>query len=144
MIVFGTGAVGLSAIMAARVAVAATIVAIDVRPARLDLARGLGATHAFDGTREDLPRRLQEVTGEAHYTIDTTGLPAVIATAIAALRPTGTCGLLGAPQADLVLDPKLVLAGGNLMGSCEGDAVPQLLIPALVRLWQQGRFPSKN
>ncbi|MGR6924517.1 hypothetical protein ACU635_60590 [[Actinomadura] parvosata] len=43
-----------------------------------------------------------------------------------------------------MLDPKLVLAGRNLMGICEGDAVPPLHIPALVRLWQQGRFPFEK
>src|SRR5262249_32252244 len=47
--VFGAGAVGLSAIMAARVAGATTIVAIDLHPKRLELARELGATHVVDG-----------------------------------------------------------------------------------------------
>ncbi|MEW9556514.1 NAD(P)-dependent alcohol dehydrogenase [Nonomuraea sp. NPDC050783] len=141
LIVFGTGAVGLSAVMAARVAGASTIVAVDVNPVRLELARELGATHAFDGADDGLPARLREVTGGAHHTIDTTGLPAVIATAVTALRPTGTCGLVGAPQGDVVLDARTLMAGRNVRGICEGDAVPHLLVPALLRLWQQGRFP---
>jgi aryl-alcohol dehydrogenase len=43
--IFGTGTVGLAAIMAARVAGCTTIVGVDVRPARLELATELGATH---------------------------------------------------------------------------------------------------
>ncbi|NJP97710.1 NAD(P)-dependent alcohol dehydrogenase [Nonomuraea sp. FMUSA5-5] len=141
VIVFGTGAVGLSAIMAAHLAGAATIVAVDVNPARLDLARELGATHAFDGAHDGLPAMLEKVSGGAHYTIDTTGSPAVIATAVGALRPTGTCGLVGAPQGDVVLDSRVLMAGRNLRGISEGDAVPQVFIPMLIGLWRQGRFP---
>ena len=48
--VTGAGAVGLSAVMAARVAGATTIIAVDVVPSRLDLARELGATHVVNGS----------------------------------------------------------------------------------------------
>ncbi len=142
IVVFGTGGVGLSAVMAAQVAGAATIVAVDLNPARLELARELGATHTFDGQQPDLLAQLVEVTGGgAHYALDTTGVPAVIQTAIHALRPTGTCGLVGVQQGDIVLDPLALAVGRNVMGILEGDAVPQVLIPRLIALWQQGRFP---
>ena len=55
--VTGAGAVGLSAVMAARVAGATTIIAVDVVPARLDLARELGATHVINGARPMPSRR---------------------------------------------------------------------------------------
>jgi aryl-alcohol dehydrogenase len=140
--VFGAGAVGLSAVMAARVAGAATIVAVDLNPARLALAEGLGATHTLDGARDDLLAALQDATGGgAQYSFDTTGVPAVIGTAIAALRPTGTCGLVGVQQGDLVLDPYTLSIGRSVMGIFEGDAVPQVFIPRLIDLWRQGRFP---
>lgn len=142
IVVFGTGGVGLSAVMAAKVAGAAVIVAVDLNPARLELARELGATHTFDGAQPDLLERLQQVTGGgAQYCLDTTGVPAVSHTAIHALRPTGTCGLVGVQQGDVVLDPFALAVGRNVMGILEGDAVPQVLIPRLVALWQQGRFP---
>jgi aryl-alcohol dehydrogenase len=142
IIVFGTGGVGLSAVMAAKVAGAATIVAVDLNPARLELARELGATDTFDGALPDLLERLQQVTvGGAQYCLDTTGLPAVINIAVHALRPTGTCGLVGVQQGDIVLDPLALAVGRNIMGILEGDAVPQVLIPRLIALWQQGRFP---
>src|SRR5690606_28302314 len=45
----GCGAVGLSAIMAAKITGCQRIIAVDVHDNRLELARGLGATHAFNG-----------------------------------------------------------------------------------------------
>src|SRR3989440_1204429 len=142
VVVFGCGGVGLAAVMAAVVAGATTIVAVDLNQGRLELARELGATHTVDGAREDLLAELQRVTGGgAHYTVDTTGVPAVIQTAVHALRVAGTCGLIGVQMGDVVLDPYALGVGRNVMGILEGDAVPQVLIPQLIALWQQGRFP---
>jgi aryl-alcohol dehydrogenase len=142
VVVFGAGGVGLSAVMAAKVAGAAAIVAIDLNPGRLELARELGATHTFDGAQDDLVATIKGATdGGAQYSLDTTGLPAVIATAVEVLRPTGTCGLIGAQQGDLVLGPHLLGPGRTVKGILEGDAVPQVFIPKLIALWQQGRFP---
>jgi aryl-alcohol dehydrogenase len=73
--------------------------------------------------------------------MDTTGVPDVIVAAIKAARVPGTCGLLGVPQGDLCIDPGMLSFGRNLMGIIEGDAVPRLVIPALIELWRQGRFP---
>ncbi|MBS9376008.1 NAD(P)-dependent alcohol dehydrogenase [Rhodococcus sp. B50] len=141
-VVFGAGGVGLSAVMAAKVAGATTIIAVDLNPARRELARELGATHTFDGGQQDLLEAIVEATaGGAQYALDTTGIPSVITTAINALRPTGTCGLVGVQQGDLVLDPAALAVGRNVMGILEGDAVPQVLIPKLIALWASGRFP---
>jgi aryl-alcohol dehydrogenase len=52
--VFGTGGVGLAAVMAAAVAGAATIIAVDLHPSRLDLAAELGATHTINGADDDI------------------------------------------------------------------------------------------
>lgn len=140
--VFGVGGVGMASIMAAQVAGAAVIIAVDINPARLTLARELGATHTIDGAADDLLGSIQEIAGGGvQYTVDTTGVPAVIGTAIAALRPTGTCGLVGVPQGGLTLDPGVLSVGRNVMGILEGDAVPQVFIPQLIALWRQGRFP---
>ena len=143
--IFGTGGVGLAAVMAASVAGAATIIAVDLHPSRLDLAAKLGATHTINGTDDDITAQILAITGDgAQYCFDTTGVPAVITTAINSLRPTGTCGLVGIAQGNLVLDPFALAGGRDLMGILEGDAVPQLLIPRLIDLWQQGRFPFEK
>jgi aryl-alcohol dehydrogenase len=141
-IVFGAGAVGLSAVMAARCAGAATIVAVDLKANRRQLAVELGATDVLDGARPDLLTALSEITrGGADYALDTTGVPTVITTAIGAVRPAGTCGLVGFQRGDLILDPIALGTGRNLKGILEGDAVPRTFIPRLLDLWRQGQFP---
>jgi aryl-alcohol dehydrogenase len=140
--VFGVGAVGLSAVMAARVAGATTIIAVDRHESRLALAAELGATHALGSTEGDLAGEIHRITnGGAQYTLDTTGVPEVISGAINALRPTGTCGMVALSQGDLAIAPSTLAFGRTLMGIFEGDAVPKLMIPQLVELWRQGRFP---
>lgn len=51
---YGAGAVGLSAVMAAKVVGATSTVAIDVVPSRLELAKELGATHTVNSREVDL------------------------------------------------------------------------------------------
>ena len=134
--IFGTGAVGLSAVMAARVAGASEIIAVDLHTSRRDLALELGATRALDGADPDLAAAL----GQADYVLDTTGVPGVIATAVRALRPGGSCGLLGVGGGPITLEPE-GFAGRSIRYIFEGEAVPQAFIPTLIRLWRQGRFP---
>ncbi|GAA1249131.1 NAD(P)-dependent alcohol dehydrogenase [Kitasatospora nipponensis] len=142
IVVFGAGGVGLSAIMAARVAGATTIVAVDLHENRLSLARELGATATVRGGDDDIVEQLRELTrGGSQYALDTTGVPEVITTAIDALRPTGTVALVGAPSQPLTLPAAALMQGKNVKGVLEGDAVPQLFIPHLLELWRQGRLP---
>jgi aryl-alcohol dehydrogenase len=139
--VYWAGAVGLAAVMAARVAGATTIIAVDLHPARLDLARELGATNVIDGKATDGAQQILSLTGGVEYAFDTTGIPSVIAGAVTALRPLGVCGLVGVRGADLVLPPLTLELGKTIMGIIEGDVVPQRFIPQMIALWQQGRFP---
>jgi aryl-alcohol dehydrogenase len=96
--VIGAGAVGLSAVMAARLAAAATIVALDINAARVDLARGMGATHAFLANRATMAEHATAAGCPAgfDYIIDTTGIAAVANAAIPALANRGELALVGA------------------------------------------------
>lgn len=144
IVVFGVGAVGLSAVMAARVAGASTIVAVDRLASRLALAQELGATHTLTADA-DLVGQIHRLTGGgAQYTVDTTGVPEVILAAVNALRVTGTCGLLGAPLGELTFNPGILSLGRTITGIIEGDAVPRRTVPALIELWRQGRFPFER
>jgi aryl-alcohol dehydrogenase len=141
LVVFGTGAVGLSAVMAAKVAEAEQIIAVDLHDHRLRTASELGATHTVRGDAEDLPDQLREITnGGANYTFDTTGMPPVMRTAMDVLRMTGVCGYVGVQLGDLVLD-SMSIVGKTMLGILEGSADPQQFIPHLIELWQAGRFP---
>lgn len=141
IVVFGVGAVGLAAILAAKHAGAETIVAVDLKLERLALATKYGATHAVDGAAEDLGKQLRKATRGADYTFDTTGVPRVIGAAIDALNPLGVCGLVGAQQSDLRIDPMQLAVGRTVKGIVEGDSVPRQFIPQLIALWREGKFP---
>jgi aryl-alcohol dehydrogenase len=140
--VFGTGAVGLSAIMAATVAGAGTVIGVDLHQKRRDLALEFGATHVFDGADPDLATQLRQLTGGGvKYALETTGVPSVVATAIECLQPRGFCGLVGVGTEPLSLSPQALGHGRAVSFLLEGNAVPQLFIPKLVELWSRGRFP---
>ncbi|MFX4294004.1 NAD(P)-dependent alcohol dehydrogenase [Streptomyces bohaiensis] len=145
LVVLGAGAVGLAAVMAAGAA-GVTTVAVDRHPQRLALAERFGAlplpadADAADGG--GLSERIRRLTdGGARYALDTTASPALINDTLRALRPTGTLGLVARLHTPLALEPGTLDRGRSLRHICEGDAVPALLIPRLLRLWQAGRFP---
>ena len=143
--VFGTGTVGLASIMAAVVAGCTTVIGVDVRPTRLELARELGATHTVDASKEDAGEAIARITGlGADFSLETTASPQVFRQAVDCTAPTGMCGLIGAPAfgTEVSLDMNNILVfGRTIRGIVEGDAVSKLFLPRLVELWRQGRFP---
>ena len=143
--VFGVGSVGLSGVMAAKVAGAGTIVAVDLNEERLAFAREVGATHTLNPSEGDLAQRLLELTdGGLDYAFDTTGEASVIRTAVDSLAPRGTCGIVGASPvgSEIVLDEVHFMSGGRrLMGIVEGESRPDEFIPRLIELSREGRFP---
>ena len=131
--------------MAARIAGATTIIAVDLNEERLALAREFGATLAFNPQAGSPTDAILAATGAGvNFALDTTGIPAVIRQAVDALAPRGTCGIVGAGAAgsEVRLDMiNIMTAGRSLRGIVEGDAVPQTFIPALIDLYRDGRFP---
>lgn len=142
---FGGGAVGLSSVMAARVAGATTIIVADVVPSRLALAKELGATHTVNSRETDPVEAVRRITGGgADFTLESSGRPAVLRQAIDALAIRGVCGIVGAPAlgTEASFDVNGVMTTGKrIIGIIEGDSVPDLFIPSLVELYAQGRFP---
>ena len=143
-VTFGAGAVGLSAVLAAQVAGATTIIAVDVVPSRLELAKELGATHVINSKEEDVVEKVREITdGGALYAIESTGIPAVLRQGIDSLATLGTIGVVGAPAlgTDAGFDVNdLLLGGKSIQGIVEGDSTTKIFIPQLVDLYLQGRF----
>jgi aryl-alcohol dehydrogenase len=143
--VFGTGAVGMSAILAAVASRATTIIAIDLNDARLALAKELGATHTINGGSEDALARIQEITGGGvRLALDTTANGRVFSQMIEALAPAGHAGAVGAsaPGTLGTIDLSTTLGRGvTISFILEGDSVPHLFIPELIELWQAGAFP---
>jgi aryl-alcohol dehydrogenase len=143
--VFGVGGVGLSAVMAARAAGAAIIIALDVTPSRLKLALELGATHIVDSGKENPVEAVRRIGGGGvDFSLDTSGKPSVLRQAIDALGIRGTCGIVGAPPlgTEVSFDiNSLMIPGRSIRGICEGDSVATEFIPQLIELYRQGRFP---
>jgi aryl-alcohol dehydrogenase len=142
---FGAGAVGLSAVMAARAAGATTIVAVDLVPSRLELALELGATHVVNSGDQDAVKAIRSITGTGvDYAMDSTGVTAVIRSAVLALRQMGSAAIVGAskPGAELGLDVNDLMQSAKIVrGVVEGDSVPDVFIPQLIDLYRDGRFP---
>ncbi len=142
--VFGVGAVGLAAVMAARVAGADPIVAVDVNRARLDLALEIGATHVLDPRDGDLEDQIKDIVPNGlDYVLEITARPAMLKTAVNVLAPLGTAALIGgAPQGtEAAIDMNNLLFGRTVRGIVQGDSIPQLFIPKLIELYKAGRFP---
>jgi aryl-alcohol dehydrogenase len=142
--VFGAGAVGCAAIMAAVILGVGRIVAVDLVPERLELARGLGATHVVEAASADPVAALRELgDGGVDFAVEATGSTAALTTAIQSLAPRGTCAILSTyPRgATIPLDANFMIDGRRILGVSEGDSDPQVFLPQLVDLFDQGRLP---
>lgn len=142
IVVLGCGTVGLSAIMAAKIAGCLPIIAVDLLESRLDLAKELGAHHAIQDST-DLTSQLIAL-GAVNYALDTTGIPALAAAAFDALKSRGmlVCVGVGKPGTSLQIDMNMLMATGRqVRGVVEGDALPSSFIPRLMEYYRQGLLP---
>lgn len=135
--ILGTGAVGLAAVMAARIAGGGPIIGVDVVPSRLNLALELGATHVIDNRREDTAARIREIAGGGvDYTIESTGDSELYRLAVELLKPRGTAAYLTGAGG-----PGYLSQGRKALSIIQGDAVPQTFIPKLIAFYRKGLFP---
>ena len=142
LVVAGAGALGLAAIMAAKVAGAGTVIAIDRHPTRLELAQRYGATSVVSGAPDTLPDQIREVTGPgADFAFDTTGNAAVVRALYEGLNNLGTLGMAGVGFGDMTFDFLSMIGGRTITGVMEGDSIPSEFIPRLAALNAEGRFP---
>ena len=142
--VWGAGAVGLSAVMAARLAGLSPIVAVDVVPHRLELARELGATHAFDA-RDDVTAQVRAIAPRGlPFTLETTGNEQALKAAMESLGMGGCCAMVTVPHrgAPFSFTPAPVFVrAATLAGVFFGDSSPRSFIPELIAHHLAGRFP---
>jgi aryl-alcohol dehydrogenase len=146
VVVYGAGSVGIAAVMAARCTGATTIVAIDLLPGRLELASELGATHTVDA-REGPAEAVKEICGGlADFSLECTGNVDVLRMAADSVGMRGTCAIIGgAPaRAEFTLDHVSTLWGKRVVGILGGEGRSMQLIPGLIDLWRQGRFPFER
>ena len=142
--VFGCGTVGMSAIMAAKIAGCETIIAVGGNPKSLELAKELGATHTNNRkTCPDIAAEIKEITGGgANYSIDTSGNVNFVRAALHCLAPLGVEAVVGiTPPMEIDMFGELMAEGKTLTGVIEGAAVPKVFIPQMIEYYRQGRFP---
>ncbi|EXJ81510.1 hypothetical protein A1O1_07574 [Capronia coronata CBS 617.96] len=147
--VIGTGGVGLSAIMAAKLAdnPPQRIVAVDMVWSRLNLARKLGATDIINSTETpDLAEAFLRISRGRGLdaVIDTTGRPDIISAALQAIEKRGkviSVGL-GKPDGELKTSIPRTLPTGRVYEGCSmGSCEPKVFIPKMIEAWKDGRFP---
>lgn len=144
--IFGAGTVGLSAALAARAVGCTKIVVVDINQDRLDLAASIAATHTINATAyADVVGAIREILPwGADVSIEATGKAQVAQAAVSCLAPKGVCAMLGVGalgQLAPIDQTAMAFSGITVKGFPTGTSEPDVLIPVLVELYEQGRFP---
>lgn len=141
--VVGCGGIGLAAINGAQIAGAAQIIAVDMLPHKLDMARQFGATDVVNASESDVAERVRELTGGGvDYAFECIGLPSTVEQCWSMLKPAGVATILGVfgPTAKVSIGGADFLQEKQLRGSMLGSVRAPEDIPALVELYLQGRL----
>jgi Zn-dependent alcohol dehydrogenase len=143
--VFGTGGVGLAAVMGAALTGAHPVIAIDLDPVRLDRARRVGASHLVDAGEGNVVEQVLELSdGGAPWILDAVGQPATMRQAVDCLRPAGTLVAVGLSSVDATVAVpinELVQRQKRIVGSLYGSSNPRLDLPRIFALYLAGRLP---
>jgi S-(hydroxymethyl)glutathione dehydrogenase/alcohol dehydrogenase len=146
--VIGAGGVGLNVVQGAAIAGCEVIVAIDLRPAPLEIAKQFGATNTIrgGGKTADAVRELTAGRG-ADFVFDTVGTPGTVTEALSCARKGGTVVLTGLARGDAMAGFPMfpfVMQEKRLIGSVYGSGQPVRDIPRLVSWYQDGRLKLKE
>lgn len=141
--VFGAGGIGLATINAAQIAGAGRIIAVDMQPAKLDLARRFGATDVVDASGGDAVEQIRALTGGGvQWSFECIGLKSTAEQSFACLRAGGTATLIGM----IPLGTKIELHGFDFLrerriqGSLMGSNRFRTDMPRLIEFYMQGRL----
>jgi S-(hydroxymethyl)glutathione dehydrogenase / alcohol dehydrogenase len=143
--VFGCGGVGLNALQGAALVNASPIIAVDVLPGKLEMARRFGATHTVNAREQDPVEAIMDLTGSlgVDYAIEAIGSPPVMTQAFRCLKKRGTAVAIGigAPDAEISVPAQwLVYGERRLVGSFYGSARPRVDFDRMLRLYQAGKL----
>jgi S-(hydroxymethyl)glutathione dehydrogenase/alcohol dehydrogenase len=143
-VVFGAGLVGLGAVAGCRLQGAERIIAVDLSPARLELARGQGATEVVAGGPDTVQHVLDLTDGfGADYTFEATGNVGVMRQAVESARMgwglATVCGVAGKGET-LDVVPRFLITGRRVAGSSFGGVKGRDGVPQLVDRWLSGEI----
>ena len=146
LLVLGAGGVGLAAVMGAALTGAHPVIAVDVDPAKLELAARVGATDVLDAREGDVVQRVLDLTAGAGvpWAVDTVGSPETLRQSIASLAPAGTLVAIGLSRSDSTVAVPindLVQRQKTIVGSLYGSSNPRIDLPRIFDLYLTGRLP---
>lgn len=166
--VFGVGAVGMAAVLAARLTPDIKIIAVDRLDSKLEVATSLGATHTINSTDKDVVKEIHALTGDfgVERALDTTGRPDVIQAMLLATAPGGIAASVGAPKLGetMEIEPAIwITRGVSYVGVHQGSSRPlevkkpwtnsqaartiltiAQFLPRLIQLWKEGKMPVEK
>ncbi|HWI00813.1 MAG TPA: zinc-binding dehydrogenase [Propionibacteriaceae bacterium] len=143
--IFGTGGVGLAAVMGAALIGAHPVIAIDIDPAKLQVAQRVGATHVVDAGAGDVVDQVLGLSdGGVPWMIEAVGRPETMRQAVECLRPAGTLVAVGLSSVDATVAVpinELVQRQKRIVGALYGASNPRLDLPRIFALYLAGRLP---
>jgi S-(hydroxymethyl)glutathione dehydrogenase/alcohol dehydrogenase len=142
--VFGCGGVGLSIVQGARIGGARQIIAVDKFPAKLEMARAMGATHAVDSSQDDAVKAVRALTGGlgVDHAFEAVGVAALVRQAIESLAIRGTATIVGVLPPDAMIEfPWMAIRPEcKVQTSRMGSNRFRLDIPLYLDFYRQGRL----
>lgn len=149
LVVYGLGGVGICALAAASRCDLERLIAVDVEPGKLALARDFGATQVIDASRQEPVEAIRGLTAGrgADYAVDAAGATATIERAFESVRDDGgRCVFASHPPAGkrICLDPHALIRGRRIEGSWGGGCMPDRDIPLLASLCVDGGLPFES
>jgi S-(hydroxymethyl)glutathione dehydrogenase/alcohol dehydrogenase len=143
--VYGCGGVGLNVVQGAVLAGAGRVIAVDLAPAKLELAKTFGATDLVNGKDGNAPDQIRELTGGlgVDYAFEVIGVPAVIQQAYLSLKRGGKCIVVGVPPIGAMVEipgQMISLEEKSIIGSLYGSANMKRDMPRLIELYQRKRL----
>jgi S-(hydroxymethyl)glutathione dehydrogenase/alcohol dehydrogenase len=137
--VVGCGGVGLNVVQGARIAGAASILALDTNPRKLELAARLGATHTVIPNAGVHAAVTEVFPGGVDFAFEVVGSPGLVAETLTATRPGGTCVMVGSPPpgSTIPIDGRALFAERRLLGCLGGSNIPSRDIPRIASLYRR-------
>ena len=147
--ILGMGAVGLSALMAAKAMGVQRLIAVDILDTKLSLAKSLGASDIINSKNiKSLRNTLRRLTDNGvDHIIDTTGLSYMIEEGIGALGHGGSFVIVGAPRPgeSITIDPLAMLRScKRIIGVVEGASNPATVSPHMQCIKSRGKSKAAN
>jgi len=142
--IFGTGGIGLCAVAGAAISGCAPIIAVDINPEKLKVAKKMGTTHCIcSKTVNPVEEILKICPGGIDFAIEATGIPDVMGMALTSVHAQGGIAVVigNANFNDkLVIDPRQLNMGKQLRGTWGGDNNPDIDFPRYCQLVKYGRL----